>query len=888
MVAKKKKPPRSTGKETGSQVSRDPMAGLVMLVLGSVVLCTAIAFDTLIHGTFDFSKLAFLYLGTGLLILGWMWSSLRAGEMRLAATPLDRPMLAVVAVLALSTALSVDWRCSLFGAYKTYEGAFELLAYVILFYAAARLRRSEVVVVLGLFLLAGVGAATYGVVQRVGADPLGWSQTLVGRTISTFGNPVFFGMYVVMVVPVAAGLALRHRRAGEGGRSNTALWIAAVAGAALLTARINPWLQTYRGADSFATSTKSIALLACALLLCLALGYRLVRRHGNTGWSDAQAWLALLIAVACNAALYCSRTVGALLGLVVGLAWFVLHMWLVERQSFTRYRRRWLALVVLLVLVNVGFNLWAPTSTTGRISSLIFRKASSIHSSSDQDAPARTLAPAGSFYKRFLLWRSALGIIREYPLLGVGPDAIERVIATHWSVDYQLRNNYLVEVEGFENRVHNELLEVAASQGLLGLGARLWLYGAFAWMVWRASRKPEAEERPVLIGLGASWLVLMATNVFEFPTMPISTAQWVLMGCTVAWIGNHQEPDQRPTRRLRLPFEANHMVTAIGVTITVVLLGWFWIVALHRPYLADRHFMSSQLLQKRKQLGPATVELEAAVANNPRLYVYRENLAAVLAATVTKLAADGSASARSERELTARGLIESSREGNRWTPWRGNGHAFEATGREMLFDALKASQPPADRNTLNALADEAAANLQTALEANPYNTMIRVAWGRHCLKHRKWPELRAVAEQTMDWWPTRAKNKGMPDLVLRAVAVMINDDDHQLAEEVLLQFRDRMPEAYRGKVYDGLARSYWIRKDWQEMIKAARVLLALDPPDAEGHKYLAIAFTQIGDLEEAEINTRQYLRIKPDDDYGRWLLATITKMKREGGGTVTP
>ena len=70
MAGRKSKKPRSEHRRSAPS---DPVqwgAGLLAIVLGVACFSTALAFDTNIHGTFDLSKLGFLYGAVLLLLAG--------------------------------------------------------------------------------------------------------------------------------------------------------------------------------------------------------------------------------------------------------------------------------------------------------------------------------------------------------------------------------------------------------------------------------------------------------------------------------------------------------------------------------------------------------------------------------------------------------------------------------------------------------------------------------------------------------------------------------------------------------------------------------------------------------------------------------------------------
>ena len=60
---------------------------------------------------------------------------------------------------------------------------------------------------LGAISAAGLTAASIGVLEYYGFGPLGFADGRQGRTESTFGNPIFFGSFLVMTIPVSLAVA---------------------------------------------------------------------------------------------------------------------------------------------------------------------------------------------------------------------------------------------------------------------------------------------------------------------------------------------------------------------------------------------------------------------------------------------------------------------------------------------------------------------------------------------------------------------------------------------------------------------------------------------------------------------------------------------------------
>ena len=821
--------------------------GLLMCVVAAACFATAIGFDTSVHSSFDLSKLAILYVAALVLVVGFVTKSMACGSTLVARTPLDMPILATLVAAGLSTAFSVDRYCSLLGAYKTYEGLVQIFIFIIFYYAACRLRRSEVGVVIAVILATGLGAAVYGLLQRVGHDPLRWSISIKGRVISNFGNPVFCATYLVMAVPLGAGLLFRAARDGrlleprpparepkQRGlivHVDLLCWLLGLGAVCLFCARVYPSIQMAR---SHVTGTRLIALFAFSVGLCLALGWRHIFRRRPAAWPAALGWTAAALALGCNAAFYCTRTRGAFLGLAAGLLFFPLHMglhwvgwgrgFLGLRVAWANYRRnaaKWIIFGALVLGLNLGLNLWEETSVVQRLAR-VFVKAAPSSASAPRPKPKRVLV--GSAYKRMLLYHTALAIVRDNPLFGVGPDAIERVAAHYWARDYQLARGRLVEVRGYENRIHNEVLDVAASQGLVGLLARLWLWLAYFRLLWTGQRKLAHGDRPVLSGLAAAWVAYVVQNVMAFPTIPISITVWSLMGCTVAWIQNNGEPERWPTRQWRFLPRGQVFAGLAVLVATFLLLLAFVQRCLVTPYRADQQYMAGKSCEGEKRWREAAVFYNMATERSPRSHVYREALnQALLYAANPRQDAAGRATSAQRADLLVQ-CVESSKELIRRSPWRASGHMTLGTALETLGYLFAAeSKNPADQQKAAQCLRDAEKHLKKAVEVNPYSRAMRGALIDFYTRRQRWDHAEKLLVQTYHWWP---KDSRSPVVIYDLVRNYLKMKQHLAAEKLLLAVQDVVRDKERARFSKVLAIVYRTQGKWAEAAEVSREALA--------------------------------------------------------------
>ena len=116
---------------------------------------------------------------------------------------------------------------------------------------------------------------------------------------------------------------------------------------------------------------------------------------------------------------------------------------------------------------------------------------------------------------RLEMWHAGLGMIREHPWAGVGPENIPRVYTRYLPPG-------TTPIYGYHAHLHNNLLQLAAERGLPCLVAWLWFMLALGWNILRI-RGRLSSERWVADAAFAAWLAFLAEGFFEynFGTSPV-------------------------------------------------------------------------------------------------------------------------------------------------------------------------------------------------------------------------------------------------------------------------------------------------------------------------------------------------------------------------------
>jgi tetratricopeptide (TPR) repeat protein len=168
-------------------------------------------------------------------------------------------------------------------------------------------------------------------------------------------------------------------------------------------------------------------------------------------------------------------------------------------------------------------------------------------------------------------------MIRDSPLIGTGIGTFTYQYAGHRPPEYFARP----QATNLTDHAHNELLEITAEQGLLGLAMTLWLLVAVLVHGWRGWNE-RAADRWLALGASGGLVVLLVHNQFDINLRlpPNQTVLWLLMGLVVRAARRPvavetQPPPTTPKITVEGPssFLTPAQARAVRVAVCVVLIG---------------------------------------------------------------------------------------------------------------------------------------------------------------------------------------------------------------------------------------------------------------------------------------------------------------------------
>src|SRR3989338_3683177 len=443
---------------------------LIVGLLLAVVVAVPLFFDIRLYSVFDLSKVMALYLLTIAILVVWSIALVFKHGFKFSHTAIDIPILAYIFIFIISSIISINPIMSLFGTYKRFEGLTATLCYILLFYTTVNfVTTKKRLYLLVIAIVAGATVSSvYGIAQHLGFDIFKWSSFEARRVFSTFGNPVFFSAYLVMTLPLAVALFLRY---------------------------------SFQQKEAV---SKSVHFL----------------------------WIFFILSTIIYTTFWLTNTRACFVALLGGLSPLLIVIF--KKQTTERYK--FLVLVVSFVLIGTFFNVRHETSVIKHFASDVrtaeFSTQGSV-SDSKQTHPrpwiANKFSVTGSSFSRVFQYLAATRIIKDYPALGIGPDTLGIVYQKNLAKVFSL-----VESDGGfyfprQDRIHNDILDTAATRGIFGLGTYIWILAAFGIYIGRNYRRLNNQNKMLVLGLLAGIISYLIQNEFSFGNTPIVRLFWGMM-----------------------------------------------------------------------------------------------------------------------------------------------------------------------------------------------------------------------------------------------------------------------------------------------------------------------------------------------------------------------
>lgn len=264
-------------------------------------------------------------------------------------------------------------------------------------------------------------------------------------------------------------------------------------------------------------------------------------------------WLMVVASALAAIALYVSGSRGALLGVLVWLLVIVIAF--VVNPTAKGKTQRWL-LGGLGLAIAIGV-----LASNSRVRSLF--------GSLDFNNPSGFVVQDGPLLDRYFMAQKALNILRDRPLVGVGPGVMSRVSNLYRPIETGLGSDH-------SQQLHSTPFQLLGEMGLLGLGLYLvWLVLVAAlWL--RVYRKTTNQaNRWLLYGVGGSLLAYGVSCLTDYQLENIGLSM-ALMALLLLLLCLANQTELPPPALLS---SAARRYLSLGLVAWLVLTGYLWLKA---------------------------------------------------------------------------------------------------------------------------------------------------------------------------------------------------------------------------------------------------------------------------------------------------------------------
>lgn len=550
---------------------------------------------------FEFNKMMFVYLIVVLITGLWLGRMLIEQKPIFKKTALDWPLLAFVVSQAAAAAFSLHPRTSIFGYYTRFHGGLlSTLSYALIYWClVSNFNFQQIKILLRSAFLAAIGISLYAIPEKLGVSPSCilirgeasvncWVQDVRNRVFATFGQPNWLAAYLGMLIPCGVNFYLNQLQPKQSGnyKSSAGWW-----------------------------------LLAAVIL-----------------------WIALLFTNSRSGLL--GTALGLLIIIVVKLGRYLFKVRSKKPGKFlTTCKKLSVPLLIFLAtLLLIGTDF---TPTLGSLASRIrpadnqAKETVKIVRTSARTTADENILITPSEKIRLIVWRGAVNVWRRYPFLGSGPGTF----AYSYYLDRPMMHNLVSEWDFLYNKAHNELLNILATSGIIGLAGYLWLAGANLLMGLKLSLNQKKEtDINLALALVGGITAFHVTNFLGFSTVMISVL-WMLFAAALSLMQLRQKQTQE--EKTPAKSEAGQLVssktTALKKTgsntklslfqyLTLFMLGLIqlhFIVGLGRIWTADYLYTQAKSKIAGLQYEDGVSQLQLAVSLSPQEALFYDELASV-------------------------------------------------------------------------------------------------------------------------------------------------------------------------------------------------------------------------------------------------------------------
>ncbi len=508
---------------------------------------------------FEFNKMVTVYVATIIIVAAWVCKMIAVKKIIYRRTFMEIPLLLYLLTHVLSTIFSIDTRTSIFGYYSRFhEGLLATISYLLLYFAAvSNLTAENVKKILYSSFVAGIIIAVWGAFEHYGHS-----------------------LSCVFVT----------------GNFDVACWVQDVRNRVYATLGQPNWMAAYLD-----------------VLILVALGSALNLKFEIR---NLKTYLYPILATVFFTGLLFTKSQSGIWGLLAGtIVLLIINLIIHFKFQIVNFKLLFVT-GILFLATSVLFGLPLP-----RINGLslenYFSKPSTMNGERISAPPANSgyidIGISTSSDIRKVVWEGALKVWQRYPVFGSGVETF----AFSYYKDRPAAHNMLSEWDFLYNKAHNEVLNLLATTGTVGIVAYFLLIIALGKFLIGNFKILNYLQT----GLAGAYLSILVTNFLGFSVVIIGLF-FFLIPAFIFLLS--LDNDNLRTKKMITEAVGTEQWFAMG---GVILLTIYLISRLVNYWQSDTVYALGQNLQKANQPVPAFQKLQEAVAAMPEEPLYRDELA---------------------------------------------------------------------------------------------------------------------------------------------------------------------------------------------------------------------------------------------------------------------
>jgi putative inorganic carbon (HCO3(-)) transporter len=215
---------------------------------------------------------------------------------------------------------------------------------------------------------------------------------------------------------------------------------------------------------------------------------------------------------------------------------------------------------------------------------------------------------------RLLTWQAAVHMVASKPMLGSGPDTFGLLFPK-----YRPSSWFKVRQTELTNKAHNNILQMAATTGILGLVAYLWLILVVLFKAFSVYRSSSQETQKVFIlALSLGIVAYLVQLQFSFMEVSSTLPFWYLLGLlsVVSYGGAKTYYHWQLSEKFKASWQL--------VSFVLVLILVFWLgIKVVQPVIADRHLRVALDFEGSKRWLESISEYEKAASYPDEEYLLK-------------------------------------------------------------------------------------------------------------------------------------------------------------------------------------------------------------------------------------------------------------------------